>query len=116
MASRIWDKLGTWKGRLGALSGVLTALVAIGGIAWSGTALLATDKEVAEAVQKVDEKVEGYIDSKTLYDARIALKQIQFQLLDEDISPAQKALAEEIKSELVRVIQCVQAGQEHCEN
>lgn len=116
MASKLWDRLGTWKGRLGALSGVLTGLVAIGGVLWSGATLLATDKEVAEAVQEVDEKVEHYIDQKTLYDARIALKQTQFLLLDENISAAQRALAEETKAELVRVIKCVQAGQEHCEH
>lgn len=116
MASKWWDNLSTWQKRMTSLSGLLAALVAIGGLAWSGTSLLATDKEVAEAVQQVDQKVETYIDQKTLYDARIALKQIQFQLLDENISPAQRALAEETKSELVRVIKCVQAGQKHCEN
>jgi hypothetical protein len=115
MASKLWDRLGTWKGRLGALSGVLTALVAIGGLAWSGATLLATDKEVEVAVEQVDKKVEAYIDTKTLYDARLALKQTQFLLLDESISPAQRALAEETKAELIRVIECVQAGRDHCE-
>jgi len=115
MSGSFWDKLGTWKGRLGALSGIVTALVAIGGLAWSGANLLATDEEVADAVQQIEQKVEGYIDQKTLYDAQLALKQVQFQLLDEEISPAQRALALEMKEELVRVIKCVQAGQEHCE-
>jgi len=112
---KFWENLSTWQKRLTTLSAFLSALAAIVGMFWVGANAFATDKEVAEAVQNVDQKVESYIDRKTLYDARIALKQVQFQLLDTEISPAQRALAEETKEELVRVIKCVQAGQEHCE-
>lgn len=112
---KFWESLSTWQKRMTTLSALLTAVVGIGGMLWVGANAFATDTEVAEAVQEVDEKVEAYIDQKTLYDARIALKQVQFQLLDENISPAQRVLAEEIKGELVRVIKCVQAEQEHCE-
>jgi hypothetical protein len=115
MGTKLWDKLGTWKGRLGALSGVLTALVAIGGLVWSGTSLLATDKEVQKAFDKVDKKVETYIEQKTLYDAKRSKQQIKFQLLDPGITPAQRTLLEEEKGELEKVIICVQAGREHCE-
>ena len=115
MVNNLWERLGTWKMRLGAISGVITALVAIGGLAWSGATLLATDKEVTEAVQVVDKKVEDYISQKTLYDARITLKQVQFQLLDESISAAQRALLEETKADVIRVIECVQSERKHCE-
>lgn len=112
---KFWENLSTWQKRLTTFSALLTAVVGIGGTLWVGANAFATDTEVAEAVQEVDEKVEVYITQKTLYDARITLKQVQFQLLDENISAAQRALAEETKEELVRVIKCVQAGQEHCE-
>lgn len=109
--SNWWSKLDTWQKRAKALSVFLTSLVAIVGLLWSGVSLLATDKEVTAVKEELDDR---FLE-KSLYDARITLKQIQFQLLDETISPAQRALAEETKEEVIRVIECIQANREHCE-
>ena len=122
MTSRVWDRLGTWKGRLGALSGVLTALVAIGGLAWSGATLLATDKEVAVAVAQVDQKLDSHIQRQieadnrtTIQRAKAEIRQIDFQLLDESLPFNKRTFLEQSKEELKELIACVQEGKKLCE-
>lgn len=110
-----WSLLKMVKERANIIYGLISVIVAIGGLVWTGANLFATDKEVEAEIAKVEQRIDNYVDRKTLYDARLALKQVQFQLLDTSISPAQRALAEETKKDLQRVIKCVQEDNEHCE-
>lgn len=114
--------MGTWKVRLGALSGVLTALVAIGGLVWTGTSVLATDKEVAAAVAEVDEKLDSHIQQQIESDSRAAIqranaeiRQIDFQLLDENLPFDKRTFLEQSKQELKDLIICIQDGKKLCE-
>lgn len=122
MASKLWDRMGTWKVRLGALSGVLTALVAIGGLIWTGTSVLATDKEVEEIVAKVEEKLDSHIQQQIEADNRAAIqrayaeiRQIDFQLLDENLPFDKRTFLEYSKQELKDLIACIQDGKQLCE-
>lgn len=112
---KFWENLTTWQKRITSLSALLSAVVAIVGMLWVGANAFATDEEVAAEVSKVDEKLNEYITGKTLYDARMSLKQTKFQLLDQSISLEQRQLLEETKEELNQIIKCVQEGNEHCE-
>lgn len=117
-----WDQLTVWQKRATSLSALLSALVAIGGLMYAGTSVLATDKEVAESVAVVEEKLDKHIERQVLAEKRAAIqaakaqiRQIDFQLLDEDLPFDKREFLKQSKQELKDLILCVQEGNSLCE-
>jgi hypothetical protein len=119
---KFWEKLSTWQKRATTLSALMAALVAIGGLTWSGAELLATDKEVAAEVAKVNDRLDEHMDQQVLSEKRSAIqsakaqiRQIDFQLLDEDLPFNKREFLNQSKQELKDLIACIQEGKTLCE-
>lgn len=117
----MWDKIATISTRAKVLSTLLASLLAIGGSVWAAASVVATDAEVDEKVQAVEEKLDQHIQKqvesnkqKTIQSAKTELRRINYELLDESLSPAKKAFLQQSEKELKELIQCIQAGKAFC--
>ena len=117
-----WSKLSLWQKRATTVSGLLASIVAIGGIIWSGATVIATDKEVESKVATVKQELYEHINKQVeserraqIQRAKAEIRQIDFQLLDENLPFDKRTFLTQSKQELKDLIICVQNGNSLCD-
>ena len=117
-----WDKLTVIQKRVTMLAALVAGLVSIGGVAWAGASVVATDYEVDAKILLVQNTFDNYTaeqevkdKEKAIREARWRLEDVEYRLLNPDLPDVQKAALQQSKAKLLRRIKCIQAKQAFCD-